>query len=337
MRVRSAPVVFALLATLAGCTSDSTAPVERSSEHLKPLATQSVASDGSDVIGVLPDIARINANLAARGVKARLNAIQLIVNSNYPPGAPTVYAVDRTHLLPSQFVAHDPRRGPYVGLNWTYDLRRGNAYTQVNGVEQTWTSAQSVVVARENVSAWTGLSCYKAFFAEVPYPVSPNNLNIEFIDDYYLGGESQSFAPVAEITYGGFLPYTLFRQIYGPHGDDILGVTYQFSFYENGQPTDIDHDGNLDGFWSEIYFNDLYYWGNSSSAGFDPFGTASLNAVGLHESGHAFGLNHFGRTFENHGGLKYADDNVMSQHYQPFVTVSGTPTGTFCGIYANWH
>ena len=147
----------------------------------------------------------------------------------------------------------------------------------------------------------------------------------------------QPFAPVAEITYGGFLPYTLFRQLYGPNGDNILGFTFQFAFAENGQPTDIDNNGKFDGFWSEIYFNDGYYWGNETSPGFDPFSVASLNAVGLHEAGHAFGLNHWGITFENHGGLKYAGDNVMSQHYQPYVTTKGESSGAFCGIYASWH
>jgi hypothetical protein len=284
----------------------------------------------------MPDIANVNSRLQSNGIKARLTAVQLMVNSNYPPGAPTVYVVDRTRLLPSQFVANDPRRGTFPNLTWTYDLRRGNAYTLVNGTEAMWTSAQSLLVARDNVNTWTGLSCYKAYFAETPYPISPSHQNIEYIDDFYLGGESQPFSPVAEITFGGFLPYTLFRQIYGPHGDDILGVTYQFSFYENGQPTDIDHDGKLDGFWSEIYFNDLYYWGDSKATGFDPFSVADLGSVGLHESGHAFGLNHWGRIFENRGGLKYASSNIMTQRYQIDRSVSGEAAGTFCDIYANW-
>ena len=336
MRVFSVPVVLALLALLSACGPDSAAPVAPDALIVKSndVVTQPTTSD---IVGDLPKIAEIDSRLSANGVSARLNSIQLMVNSYYPPGAPTVYVVDRTRYLPSLFVAHDPRRRSIVGLEWTYDLRRGNAFTVVNGAEAPWTSAQSRMVARDNVATWTSLSCYKAFFDEVPYPLSPNNENIEFIDDFYLGGETQPFSPVAEITYGGFLPYTLFRQIFGPNGDNVLGVTFQFSFSINGQYTDIDHDGNRDGIWSEIYFNDYYYWGNEKAPGFDPSLVASLNAVGLHEAGHTFGLGHWGRTFENHGGLHYAGDNVMSEHYQPFVNVKGEPTSAFCGIYTNWH
>jgi hypothetical protein len=272
--------------------------------------------------------------------EARVAQVALMVNRDYPPGQPTFYVADRTLRLPTQFVANDPRRRSNVGLEWTFDTRRSQPKTILNGIPQLWTTAEVVDQTRIAINRWVSLPCYSAYFGELPYPIAPGFENIEWIDDFYLGAEPQRFRPVAEITVGGFLPASFFRQIYGVNGDNILGVTYQFVFYDRatGLPTDIDHDGKMDGSWSEIYFNDLYYWGDATAAGVDPFSVVDLQTIALHESGHAFGLGHFGQIFQNHGGLQIADYNIMNRVYPgPLRTITGTPTATFCGLYGNWH
>ena len=311
------------------------------------LATTVLAQQPVEPLDEITD-APVNPTLAAMNqvplkigtAEARVAQVALMVNRNYPPGERTLYVADRTLRLPTQFVANDPRRRSNVGIEWTFDTRRSQAQTILNGIPQLWTSAEAVNQTRLAVNRWISLPCYSADFGELPYPIAPGFENIEWVDDFYLGAEPQPFRPVAEITVGGFLPASFFRQIWGAHGDDILGVTYQFIFYDpaTGQPTDIDHNGKLDGFWSEIYFNGLYYWGDATSPGVDPFSVVDLQTIALHESGHAFGLNHFGQTFENHGGFRVAAYNIMSQFYPgPFRSVSGTPTGTFCGLYGSWH
>jgi hypothetical protein len=257
-----------------------------------------------------------------------------MVNKDYPPGAPTFYTVDRTHRLTTQFAANDPRREPFVGLGWTYDMRHGNATTIVNGSPALWTATQSHDMARQNVQTWVGLPCYKAIFEEVPYPIAPGYENVEWIDDYFLGLEAQPFRPAAEITFGGIMPYAFFQVAYGPNAAFILGVTYSFSFYDSsGNPTDIDHNGMLDTYWTEIYFNGLYAWGDTQDY-FAPY--LDLGTVGLHESGHAFGLAHDGKDFDNHGGFHLASYNIMTQIYLPQRSVSGVPTASFCSIYGRW-
>lgn len=69
-----------------------------------------------------------------------------------------------------------------------------------------------------------------------------------------------------------------------------------------------------------------------------PLSVIDLQTVALHESGHAFGLHHFGRISVNHGGFKVAGFNILNQVYPGANReVAGTPTGAFCGLYDDWH
>jgi hypothetical protein len=334
MKVRVA-LALSLSVCTAACGHDATEPLQAALRVAQSAAIPT-ASD-SEVVGTLPDISLINSRLAARGINARLNAIQLMVTHDYPPGAPTVYHDDRTKYLPAQFVAVDPRRREGTGLEWTYDTRYGDAFTRVNGVEAPWTASRSVEVARADVNTWVGTRCFKAPFDQLPYPVSPNNQNIEFMDDYFFGPEAQPFQPVAEITFGGFLPPSVFALMFSTNGAFVSGVTFQFVFADgSGAATDIDKNGFTDGAWSEIYFNDGYYWGDAAAPGYSPQDALDLGTIGLHESGHGFGLDHFGRVFQTHGGYQATGHNIMTEAYSIIRSVSGEPTSAFCNLYKTW-
>lgn len=304
-----------------------------------PLFAQQGASDDEIANApVHPSLTAINNLITASGVtNARVTQVALIVDRNYPANHPILYVADRTLRMNSQFVANDPRRLSNVGLEWTFDTRRSTPRTLINGVPGILSSADAVQQTRLSVERWVALPCYSAEFGELPYPIAPGYENIESVDDFYLGGETQRFRPVAEITVGGFLPASLFRQIF-TFGDNILGVAYQFSFIDpiTRQHTDIDHNGKLDTAWTEIYFNDRHYWGDVTAPGIDPNQVIDLQTVASHEAGHAFGLGHFGRTFETHGVFNVAGYNIMSQFYVPNRSLTGTPTATFCGIYGSW-
>jgi hypothetical protein len=97
--------------------------------------------------------------------------------------------------------------------------------------------------------------------------------------------------------------------------------------------------GEFHTFWTEIYYNDLYYWGDALAPGFD-FGNRDLidmATVGLHESGHAFGLDHYGKVFGTRNWTHIATYNIMTQVYNPLRTVTGEASSRFCDTYSSWH
>ena len=115
-------------------------------------------------------------------------------------------------------------------------------------------------------------------------------------------------------------------------------MTFWFALRDaSGRPTEIDRNGKFDTGWTEIYFNSLYYWGDAAAAGFDAASAIDLGTVGLHETGHAFGLGHFGRSFQNPALFTVAAHNIMSQVYiGPFRYIGDVPTGAFCSLYGSW-
>lgn len=284
---------------------------------------------------VFPDAAAINALMATAVPDARLAFVHLQVTDRYPASAPVVWAADRDLRRGIRWVEGDPRRTP--GLDWNFDERRGDLPTLVEGQPGVLAMEVTRAVAKSAVDLWTD-NCFAVEFRKVPYPPRPGWENIELYDDYYLGAEPTPFRPGADIVFGGRLPAAVFDLVYGPNGEHVLAfaVTYAHWDFAAGRYTDIDGDGNLDAAWSEIYFNDRFYWADlAPGAPWD--GNIDLNMVALHEAGHAFGLGHFGRVFLAGDFLHVADYNVMTNGYfGPLGVIGRTARAGFCSLFADW-
>jgi hypothetical protein len=151
--------------------------------------------------------------------------------------------------------------------------------------------------------------------------VNDSGGDIDLIDNLVLGGTPGS--PIADITHAGWLNPPFFNAI-APNGANfILGVTFTFIFTgQNNAPTDIDHNGLADVAFREIYYNRGFAWGTNGASN----NNVDVESVATHESGHAFGLGHFGKVFLTKKGstiadIKYAPRAVMNAVYvSPFST-----------------
>ena len=140
-----------------------------------------------------------------------------------------------------------------------------------------------------------------------------------------------------DINTVGFVPGALFDAVFGPGAStSVLGVTIPFVFIDaNGDPTDIDADGNADLAFAEIWYNADFRW-TTSGTGSD----IDIETVALHENGHALGLGHFGKIAVNtsSGKLQVSPRAVMNAIVlgtlrQPL----GTDNGSFCQVWAAWN
>jgi hypothetical protein len=320
-------------------------------------AMKSSGSEASAVIGH-PLLTRINARLAKKRSSIRVGKVELLYAAKaYEAKSSTeIFANDRTHKLPYQWVSGDPRRDGRIGVTYVVDpVLQTSAFGLDNlpaveidgGGFRLSTQAELDGYIEEATQAWRDRRCADAPIARVAVPAGTDP---DLIDDILLGrpAPSPTYAQLADIVQAGWQPPEFFEAISPGGSDAFLGVTFALLFVDDqgtADPsddvfTDIDGDGKLDRSLAETYYNPTFIWTNRGAPN-----TVDFFSILAHETGHGLGLAHFGKLFASRKDLadgldisdiKFAPKALMNASY---VTgrdeIRGSDNSAFCQIWAN--
>jgi hypothetical protein len=180
-----------------------------------------------------------------------------------------------------------------------------------------------------SMAVWSTVGCNGPGIAKV----EDNGQDPDLMDGLLLGDASLVGTPFADVTHAGWLPPAFFDALmeFGSFRIAAMDITFIF-IDEDGNPTDINGDGRGDVAFKEIYYNGRLPWGvDGDSFYFD------IQTVAIHESGHAFGLGHFGKVIasaQQRG--QFAPKAIMNPVYLgPDRRIYGTDHGSFCQIWAH--
>lgn len=328
--VRALAAVGAAAVLFVGCRDNSsTAPAGIMRAERRAAITSAVTGTYS------PELDQIRQRLVTSGVKnVELAGAEISVAADSAgwQGATTLYANDRTHTLPDAFVPRDPRRGGRADISYIVDQSNELAVSRsATNPQFVLTKTQLEPEIDASMLRWQNEpKCGAPAVTKVAYTGADPDL----IDGIVLNDPSRIGTPFADITQAGWLSRTFFDRLAPGGSTFILGVTFTFVFTDaNDVPTDIDHDGRQDVAFREIYYNQRFFWTT------DPTftGGVDVQSVATHESGHAYGLGHFGMVFaDNRGVIHYAPKAVMNAVYvSSFRDLTGTDNASFCQLWAN--
>lgn len=300
----------------------------------------STSANDTEVPRYSPQLDELRQQLAANGIVnvALAGAEYTTTPAGFDPAtSQTLITNNRTHLTGWQFVQNDPRRGGSSSISYVVDQSDGTALTLLadNTVISIPNSSTESVIDQTMAKWQTDIDCNGPAIVKI----ADSGANIDVADDLVFGRRPLGI-PIADITHGGWISRNFFNVIAPGGANYVLGVAIAWVFVDqSGNPTDIDNNGRYDLSFVEIYYNRGFAW--------SPLGeqenTQNIDIESLvkHESGHALGLDHFGRIFLTRNDteiddIHYAPRAVMNAVYvSPFRDLTGTDRASFCHIWAN--
>jgi hypothetical protein len=255
----------------------------------------------------------------------------------HPATSQTLVTNDRTHLLGVQFVPNDPRRDGRSFITYVVDQSDGTALTlRANNTVTSFPNATTESVIDQTMAKWeTDTGCTGPALVKV----ADSGANIDVADDLGFGRRPLG-VPIADITHGGWINRSFFNIIAPGGADYVLAVAIFWAFLDqDGNPTDIDKNGRYDLSFVEIYYNRGFGWSPNGEQ--ENWQNIDIESIVKHESGHALGLNHFGKVFLTKNGsniddVHFAPRAVMNAVYVlPFRELTGTDKASFCHLWAS--
>jgi hypothetical protein len=314
-------------------------------------ALRAAATSDEAAAEISPVLAEMNEQLAAAGMGFQILKAEIVYQGAANAESKTLLlANDRARGIGSEWVKGDPRRGERTGVTYAIGGSHFGAPFVWNAAHTGFrqlTGPEIVTQIEEGVSAWRDRSCNNALIERVAVPAGKDPTQL---DEFFRKlPPSANYAQPADIVQAGWQPTQFFRNIAGgPAGDGILGVTFSFIFVDTkGTPTptddvatDIDGNGKGDLALAEIYYHGGYLWGADGAAD-----VLDFYSIITHETGHALGLNHFGKIFVTKKDLaegieidevKFAPLAMMNALYLTGRSeIRGTDNSSFCQLWAS--
>ncbi len=277
------------------------------------------------------DFAAIDAGLARLGARARLYTVEYSTTPESGQFGGTIIARDiGNKQLNAHWVPGDPRRHAGNGIYWTTDQVDKSASVS---------PADTNLAIDGAMNTWQGVTCTDVPLTKIP----DSGIDLGYVQ-WSLGfGGFDGW--LADITHAGWLPREFFDAIETNGSQYILGVTFTFIWTDNdGNPTDIDHNGKYDVAFREIYYNDSFQWSTRGAAWYDP--DVDFETVALHEIGHGLSQAHFGKMFID-ASEQTPPYSISHVHFSPRAVMNAvywdtqrellpTDVAGHCSIWGSW-
>jgi hypothetical protein len=316
MRIWISGILLAAIA-VTGCDSNTnTSPTLESLDDQQSLASAK---------GGHPLLVKANRQLAARKLNFRIAYAEYYTKAESGRVGQQIFAFDRgnKHFGISYVPGLERPSGATNEIRYLVDQSDG-----ATGTAPVLSSAQTEAAIDRAMATWGNVRCSNLDIGKVP----DTGADPDVFDG--LVGFGGIGTPFADITHAGWYPPAFFDLIAPDGSDFIIAVTEFFIFVdEDGNPTDLNRDGELDFAFAEIYYNDAFAYGIDTSSPID------VESVALHESGHGLGQAHFGKIFQTtaNGKFHFAPLAVMNAAYSGLnQDLLGTDKGGHCSLWASW-
>jgi hypothetical protein len=326
--------VCGLLAFAALVSCADSIPVEPTAvvARTKALALADAESKVRDLL------TSINQDLAAAGANYALVKAEFLVDTAAWDGAiaPQVFANNRWKGFGMEWVPGDSRLVNPDAITYAYTIEKhpqpiGRIPTPP-GLALIPFPAVRAQLDRA-MESWLALSCTRR---PVEFVDASGVVNGDFWDDFIVTRPKmpEDYQQPADIVQAGWLNPGFFNAFAPNGGSFIIGITLTEAFVgPDGFATDIDHNHKADIKRSEIYYNRNFAYGTNLAPN-----VVDLFSVIAHETGHALGLNHFGRIFALNSGaqegrLTVSPRALMNAAYLGPTSQASTDISAYCSIF----